>query len=140
MAAGEVLTVIQNIDFGETVPKAGSCVLDPVSGNLTPTNLCVTGGVVGEYTITATPNTTVRIKAITGTREPQGFMLEPTIRLTNNLGANATNYNPDTYIDFNTGSDGIINVYLGGTLTFPGGLITGTSQSFNASLEFTEVP
>lgn len=139
-AAGEVLSVITPINFGETVPKAGSCVLNPVNGNLTPKNLCVSAGVLGEYTITATANTTVRIKAISTSGHPQGFILEPTLRLTNNLGADSTNLSADTYIDFDTGSDGVITVYMGGTLTFPGGLAHGSSHSFNASLEYTEVP
>ena len=100
----------------------------------------MSAGVLGEYTITATANTTVRIRAISTVGHPQGFILEPTLRLTNNLAASAVNLSPDTDIDFDTGTDGIINVYMGGTITFPGGLTAGSSHSFNATLEFNEVP
>ncbi|GHB63118.1 hypothetical protein GCM10008107_10270 [Psychrosphaera saromensis] len=139
-AAGEVLTVVQDINFGETVPSSGSCEMDVITGEITPANLCVSDGVLGIYTITATANTNIEIKAISTVGDVNGFILEPTIRLTNNLGDEATNLNPDTYIDFSTGSDGLITVYMAGTLTFPGGSASGSSQSLSAELEFTEDP
>jgi len=139
-AAGEILTPVQTMSFGETVPKSGSCVMDVVTGNITPASLCVSSGVLGIYTITATANTNIEIKGISTVGDPNGFVLEPTLRLTNNLGDEATNLVPDTYIDFSTGSDGLITVYIGGTLTFPGGLSGGSSHSLQASLEFTEDP
>ncbi len=139
-AAGEVLTVVQDMNFGETVPRAGSCVMDVITSNITPASLCVSNGILGIYTITATANTNIEIKAISTVGDVNGFILEPTIRLTNNLGDEATNLNPDTYIDFSTGSDGLITVYMAGTLTFPGGSASGSSQSLSAELEFTEDP
>lgn len=139
-AAGEVLTVVQNINFGEIVPKSGSCEMDVITGDITPASLCVSDGVLGIYTITATANTNVKIKGISTVGNPDGFTLEPTLRLTNNLSDEATNLTPDTYITFSTGSDGIITVYMAGTLTFPAGLAHGTTQSLINDLEFTEDP
>jgi hypothetical protein len=139
-AAGEVLTVVQDINFGETSPRAGSCVMDVITGDITPATLCVSDGTLGIYTITATANTNVEIKAISTVGDVNGFILEPTLRLTNNLAEEATNLNPDTYIAFITGSDGLITVYMAGTLTFPSGLASGSSQTLSAELEFTEDP
>lgn len=138
-AAGETLTIVNNINFGEVVPKAGSCIMNPANGNVSPATTCVSGSVLGEYTITATPNTIVRIRAVSTVGHPQGFVLEPTMRLTNNLGGDSYNLLPDTDIDFSTGSDGNITVYLGGTFTFPGGLAFGSSHNFNVTLVFNEL-
>lgn len=138
-SAGEILTVIRVTDFGYVVPTGGSCVMNPVNGEITPASLCVGPGALGEYTVTATPNTIVRIRAIPTVAGPPGKVFEPTLHLTNNLGSSATNLVSDTDIDFSTGSDGIITVYMGGTLTFTAGFLLGSSHNVSSSLRFNEL-
>lgn len=138
-AAGEILTVINPTDFGDVVPVGGSCVMDPITGNITPASLCIGPGTLGEYTITATPSTTVRIRATANSGGPLDKIFEPTLYLTNNLGHNATNLISGTDVDFDTGTDGIITVYIGGTLTFPAGLLFSSNHTVNTTLEFNEI-
>ena len=133
------ISEITQVNFGDVVPKAGSCVMNPTTAGITPSTLCTTTGTLGVITISSTANTTIRVRAISTLVAPYNLTFEPTIRLTNDQGDSAIHSIPGTYINFDTGNDGLITVYASGTLGFPGNLNFGTSYSVTFDLQAIEL-
>lgn len=109
---------VDHLSFGELVPKSGFCELDPINGNLSsPDNMCLGNAQIAHYRISGTPNTQLIIRFEYSEDAAQGLSFAPKARLENDTGASrlAPIAGADTW--FMTGTDGIIDLYVGGTLT-----------------------
>jgi hypothetical protein len=110
---------IQAVFFGSVVTRAGSCEIDPISGDISsPENICIGSETLGHYRISGNASEMQVIKFNQVTDSSRGLHFAPKARLVNNLGDDmqAPIAGVETYIRL--GSDGIIDIYLGGTLTF----------------------
>lgn len=139
--AQSTIIIVQDIEFGKTVPRASTCTIHPVTGVLTsPDDTCFSPYQNGQYRISGNPHTTYEIKLVTGTYPAHGLTFTPTGRFVNNQGDDQTNFIADTFINFDTGSDGIINIYVGGTLQFDYALPHSWSFSQTMwSIEYNEL-
>ena len=110
---------MQAVFFGNVITRIGSCEMDPISGAISsPENICIGTETLGHYRIFGDPGELQVIKFNQVMDNSRGLHFAPKARLVNNLGDDmlAPIAGIETYI--NIGSDGIIDIYLGGTLTF----------------------
>jgi hypothetical protein len=127
--------VNQEIDFGTVMPATGSCLMFPETGQLAPFQgnfVCTLpdGSQNGVYTIIANPNKQVQVKFLPSLDNGEGFVFNPRVSLVsdsdrkyivNNIG----------FVNIDSGSSGIINLYLGGELTINSILPTNQTIQFN---------
>lgn len=136
--AGSITQQAQ-LSFGELVPKSGFCELDPINGNISsPDNMCLGNAQLAHYRIQSTPNTQLIVRFNYVEDGAQGLSFAPKARLVNDL--NATSLSPIAGADtwFMTGTDGVIELYVGGTLTISNALSGLTSYNMSFDVEFRE--
>lgn len=128
------VTQLDHLSFGELVPKAGFCELDPISGNISsPDNMCLGNAQIAHYQIQSTANTQLIVRFNYIEDAAQGLSFAPKARLENDLGTStlAPIAGSDTW--FMTGTDGVIDLYVGGTLTVSNAL--NGLNSYNLSFD-----
>lgn len=131
------ITQLDQLSFGELVPKSGFCELDPVNSVISsPDNMCLGQAQLAHYRIQTTPNTQLIVNFEYVEDTAQGLSFAPKARLVNNLGNStlALFAGADTW--FLTGSDGIIDLYVGGTLTISNALVGLTSYSLSFDIDY----
>ena len=137
LARTDAIVQLNSLSFGQTVPKTGFCELDVSSSAISsPDNMCLGGAQVAHYQITSDPNTTIVITLNLADDVGQGLRFAPKARFENNLGDSSLNLIAGSDTWFSSGSDGIIDIYVGGTLTIsnaPQGL---ESYTLSFDLEF----
>jgi hypothetical protein len=139
-AHAESITQLKSIDFGTIVPTIGSCTMDPTTGTITsPGNICLSSGNLGRYTIYGTASTTIEIRFVAGTDATNGLTFYPTARFTNNVGDDTTNLITGSITNFNTGTDGRIDIYVGGIIDLSQSISASSQYTFDWDIEYTEL-
>lgn len=134
MAIDPSIVELTDIHFGELVPKSGFCEMAPSDGSLTsPTNMCLGPARLAHYRITADPNRNIRIRFSEIQNAGLGLLFQPTVRMENNLGLSTLWLFTNSETTVSSGSDGLIDIYVGGRLTTSNGL--NSSDSYNLSFE-----
>jgi len=143
--AAPILSVINDISFGDVLGKTGSCELDAITtiiGNQTG-SLCLYNqtGTPGRYLIVSSSNTIIRIRVNTKTNSGDGITFVPSgVYLV--TGEADVTLLPNTYQDIDTGSTGILEIKLGGVLAASQELSFGTTYSFSnaTGIDWNELP
>lgn len=137
IAWSDSIVQLNSLSFGQMVPKSGFCELD-VSTDVvsSPDNMCLGGNQTAHYRITTDPNTTMIVTLHLADDIAQGLRFAPKARFENNLGSSTTNLIAGSDTWFTSGTDGIIDVYVGGTITISDSLQGLESYSLSFDLEF----
>lgn len=120
------------INMGTVVPSTGNCTFDPITLVMSsPSDLCTGGEALGHAKIFGPANQMQKIKLHPMNDTDTGIRFDPKGRLVNNLGddMSAPTAGGETWIRI--GSDGVLDIYIGGTLT----LSQKLSSNFVASIE-----
>jgi len=130
---------IQELSFGDLVPKSGTCSLNEHTGKLLSNvdHLCVdTTGIMSIYKFKTTPNTQVIIRIKTRTPfNGDGVQFKPKcyVKMTDIIKQScfadikATVYSNDI---------GELELFVGGDLTISSGTIPNTSFSLDYNIEY----
>lgn len=136
-ARSDAIVQITALSFGDLVPKSGYCELDVVSSAISsPDDMCLGSQQLALYRITTDPNTTMIIRLDTADDNAQGFSFSPKARITNDLGTETLAPIAGSETWFDSGSDGVIDIYVGGTLTVTNSLSSLQSYTINFDIEF----
>jgi len=130
--------IVQSLRFGTVTPITGTCIMNYNTGMFTSdfNNTCPTIiGSTGQYKISADANTLVRITPYTFTYASNLFTFTPSGEVTNGIDTKILTPNNATVID--SGSTGIIDMKVGGTLKVMSPLTT--SNSYIVDLEIAIV-
>jgi len=133
----DAIVQIEALSFGDIVPKAGFCELDVADGSISsPDNMCLGNAELAHYRITSDPNINIIVRLNMVDDVDQGLRFAPKARLTNDLGTVtlAPIAGADTWMM--TGTDGIIDIYVGGTLTIFNSLAGLQAYNMTFDLEF----
>ena len=133
----DTIVQIDALSFGELVPKAGFCELDVADGSISsPDNMCLGSAELAHYRITSDPNINIIIRLNMVDDIDQGLRFAPKARLTNDLGTVtlAPIAGADTWMM--TGTDGVIDIFVGGTLTIFNSLAGLQAYNMTFDLEF----
>lgn len=137
--------VNKEISFGLVLFIAGNCTMSHETGAITvsnPSKMCGAygGGIRGHYTIIANPNKQIRFKMDQRDNEGDGFLYIP-------AGESVSDFEtvviiPNTIQQIDSGSSGIVNMYLGGQLLIVSPTTPSTSVTFTkvAGIEWSELP
>jgi hypothetical protein len=138
-------SVNKEISFGLVLFIPGNCTMDHNSGAITvsnPSKMCGSNGngVRGYYTIIANSNTQISIKISQRDNEGDGFLYIPAGELVSDF--ETVVIIPNTTQQIDSGSSGVVNIFLGGQLlivspTTPSSNITFTKV---AGIEWSELP
>lgn len=128
--------------FGnQIVPSLGACDLahDTSILNNTSGNICsAASGNRGHYRVFAAPNTTVRIVVRPHNNSGDGVIFFPFgVVFSDSTGDIAYIENNTTNID--SGTSGIVEIYVGGTLTLVAKPSVSTSYNFTFEIDFSEI-
>lgn len=120
MAAPFLVTVSQ-LDFGQTLPIAGSCEMDYLTGAITPlsgSQMCLptTEGTIAHYRIISAPNTDINITVYRRYSENlDGVTFIPIGKLTSDV--DDFDIVTGQLFTVNSGSSGVIDIKYGGQFT-----------------------
>jgi hypothetical protein len=118
-AIEEPIQQIQTVYFGSVITRLGSCEMDAVTGSITSSgNICIGSETLGHYRITGDPNEVQEITFSLVTDLSRGIQFAPKGRLVNNLGDDMLAPIAGAKYSIMLGSDGLLDIYVGGTLTF----------------------
>jgi hypothetical protein len=93
--------------------------MDAVTGSITSSgNICIGSETLGHYRITGDPNEVQEITFSLVTDLSRGIQFAPKGRLVNNLGDDMLAPIAGAKYSIMLGSDGLLDIYVGGTLTF----------------------
>jgi len=137
MAVEEFIQEQKTTSFGQTIPRIGSCELNPFTSAITsPQSICISDHVLGHYKIFGDANQMLKVILHKVDDVPQGIFFSPKGRLTNNLGddISAPISGATTWIQI--GSDGVLNIYVGGTLTLTQVQNSSTAIVLQYNIEF----
>ena len=129
--------------FGaKIIPQIGSCDMTYDTSILTNSsgNTCTSGltGNRGHYKVFATPNTTVRIVVKPHNNTGDGVVLFPYGVIFSDSTANIPFVdNATTNID--SGTSGIVEIYIGGTLTLVSKPNTSQTYNFSFEIDYSEI-
>jgi len=129
---------IQALRFGTVIPITGTCIMDYNTGIFTSdfNNTCPTIiGSTGQYKISADANTLVRITPYTFTYAGNLFTFTPSGEVTNGVDTKVLTPNNATVID--SGSTGLIDMKIGGTLKVTAPLTTSNSYIVDLEVAIT---
>jgi len=129
-ALAEWLQVQVTSSFGTVIPGIGNCTFNPITLVMSsPSDLCTGGETLGHIKIFGPANQMQKVKLLSVDDVGNGIHFAPMGRLVNNLGddISAPIAGSETWIRI--GSDGVLDIYVGGTLTL--------SQTRNGSSVFT---
>ncbi|MDN4503228.1 hypothetical protein QX776_12510 [Alteromonadaceae bacterium BrNp21-10] len=135
----------QEINFGSIVLSTGSCSMIPTTGALTShvgQFICEfqAGSQYGSYTITANPNKIIQVKMTPDLDNGSGYIFNPRASMFSDVASKVVHNNTD-FVEINSGSSGIVNIYLGGELTVYSLPSAGQTInfSFDAAIEWNEI-
>jgi len=118
LAVDESIVQVTAVYFGNMVNRTGSCSINATTGALTSGQvLCVNGHTLGHFRVIGDPNKGIKIKLKQGLNIPDGLTFNPEVRITNNLGLDVTNNIAGTDTWVNIGTDGLVSIYVGGSMT-----------------------
>ena len=137
--------VNKEISFGLVLFIAGNCTMSHETGAITvsnPSKMCGAygNGIRGYYTIIANPNKQISFKMDQRDNEGDGFLYIPAGELVSDFETVVIIPNTSQQID--SGSSGIVNIYLGGQLLIVSPTTPSTSITFQkiAGIEWSELP
>ena len=136
-AFADAIVQLDPLSFGEVVPKSGFCELDVADGSISsPDNMCLGNAQLAHYRITSDPNINIIVRLNMVDDMDQGLRFAPKARLTNDIGT--VTLAPIAGADawMMTGTDGVINIYVGGTLTISTSLNGLQAYNLTYDLEF----
>jgi hypothetical protein len=117
LAIEEWISQKQTVHFGVVIPIIGSCELDHTTSAVTsPGNICLGPGSRGHYQIHGDANQMMIVVLNQVIDIRRGITFNPVGRLVNDLGDDIAAPIAGTETWIRIGSDGILNVYVGGTL------------------------
>ena len=133
--------IIQALRFGTVTPITGRCVMDHSTGAFTSdfNNTCP--GIVGspgQYKIVTDKNTLVKITPFTFTYASNLFTFTPSGEVTNGVDTKVLTPNNATIID--SGSTGVIDMEIGGTLNVTVPLTTSNSYIVDLEIDIVDTP
>jgi len=139
LAIDEWILQQQSLHFGEVIPIVGSCELNHTTSAVTsPGNICLGPGSRGHYRIYGDANQMMKVTLEQVIDIPEGIIFSPVGRLVNNLGDDliAAIAGAETWIRI--GSDGILDVYIGGTLNLSQPKNSATPYILQYDIKFVE--
>lgn len=123
------------------ITRLGSCEMDAVTGAITSAgNICIGSETLGHYRITGDPNELQTITLSQVVDGSQGLVFTPKGRLVNNLGDDILASLADTDYNIRLGSDGILDIYVGGVINFTKIQNNNSSIQINYDIEFVTAP
>ena len=140
--AAPYIVQASTVSFGDKiVPTTGACDMDHNTSALTNTSGMICGaasGSRGHYRVFATPNTTVRIVVRPHNDNGNGAVFNPVGEIQSDAAG------PIAYIEHNTtninsGASGIVEIYVGGTLTLLTKPPTSTTFNLDFEIDFSEI-
>lgn len=138
-AIEEWTTQHQSLHFGSVIPVIGHCVLDENTSVVTsPSSICLGPGSRGHYKIHGDANQLIKVTLNNVVDVATGINFNPVGRLVNNLGddISAPIAGVETWIRI--GSDGIIDIYVGGTLNLNQRTETSTPYILQYDIDYEE--
>ncbi|AWB67258.1 hypothetical protein C2869_12770 [Saccharobesus litoralis] len=133
------VTQVNSLSFGQVVTRTGSCEMDPTNGNIViGTSLCLGATQRGHYQVSAAANTRVRIRLHRADDDVYTVSFEQKFILQNDYGTSITGQ-ADIAEEIITGSDGIINIYVGGILNINQTLPSATAIQVSFTIEHDEI-
>lgn len=135
--AADAIVQLDPLSFGEVIPKSGFCELDVADGSISsPDNMCLGEAQLAHYRITADPNINIVVRLNMVDDVAQGLRFAPKARLTNDVGG--VTLAPIAGADawMMTGTDGTIDIFVGGTLTISNSLNALQAYNLTYDLEF----
>ena len=136
-AVAEWMQVRQIINMGTVIPGIGTCTFDPITLVMSsPSNLCTGGEALGHTKIFGPANQMQKIILHPMNDVARGIRFDPKGRLVNNLGddISAPIAGGETWIKI--GSDGVLDIYIGGTFTLSQSLNSNSVYSIEVNVEF----
>lgn len=110
---------VQAVYFGSVITRLGSCEMDAITGTITSSgNICIGSESLGHYRIFGDPSELQEIKLNVVSDLPRGIVFSPKGRLVNNFGDDMLAPIAGLGYNIRIGSDGVLDIYIGGTLTF----------------------
>ena len=141
ISANPALSVVTSLSFGNLIPKSGYCEISPLTGQVSSANkLCVGSESLGHYRILSTPNTNMRIIFHEDVNPSTNVTYTPKARLVNNIGNTTNAFIPGINTYFDTGTDGYIDIYVGGILSVPQSLGSFTGYSVDLTIDYIHTP
>ncbi|MFT7005712.1 MAG: hypothetical protein ACJAXJ_000211 [Colwellia sp.] len=129
----------QSLHFGYVIPIVGSCELDNTTSDVTsPGNICIGPGSRGHYQIHGDANQMMEVTLEQVIDIPKGITFNPIGRLVNNLGDDMAAPIAGIKTRIRIGSDGILDVYIGGTLNLSQPKNNATPYILQYDIEFVE--
>jgi hypothetical protein len=147
LAVIPAFNVVREIHFGNVMPVAGSCRMSASTGVIISyigQNICILQETAhnGRYTIIANPNKIIRVKVLPNQNDGNGVIFNPYIEMVSTGFTKEIIYNNVGFKQINTGTDGIVELFMGGDLiisrTYPYGQTI--NFSFADSIEWHEDP
>lgn len=147
LAITPTLNVVREINFGTVMPEIGSCRMSASTGVMISyigQFICVLpeNAQNGRYTIIANPNKVIRVKVLPNQNDGNGIIFNPYIELISSGFTKEVIYNNVGFKQMNSGSDGIVELYMGGDLRVNTELPYGQTISFSFvdAIEWYEDP
>ena len=144
LQAAPFMQQVSTTSFGANIAiSTGTCELAHDTSILTNLSglVCTTtsGAGRGHYKVYATPNTTVRIVVKPHNDSGDGVIFAPDgVIFSDSVADIAFIENATTNID--SGTSGIIDIYVGGVLTLISKQSTTTTTNFFYEIDFSEIP
>ncbi|SFC25633.1 hypothetical protein [Pseudoalteromonas denitrificans] len=139
LALEEYIQQQKTISFGQTIPRIGSCELDPFTETMTsPQTICIDSHTLGHYKIFGDANLMLKIILHKVDDISGGVFFAPKGRLKNNLGDDVSAPISEAETWIRIGSDGILDIYVGGTLTLTKVQNSSSSITLQYNIEFNE--
>ena len=139
------LNINQEIDFGEVMFVPGNCTMNHQTGAFTLTNPAGKCGGYGNgtparYVIIANPNKQVRIKLLQRTNSGDGYLFIPAGEIISDT--ETLSITPDIAQDIDSGTSGIIQINMGGSLYWSLPIAPGINVDFTREdgIEWSELP
>ncbi|KMT66568.1 hypothetical protein [Catenovulum maritimum] len=130
------LTQVQNLSFGSLVPKSGSCEMDPSNGQIIlGASFCLRNSKQGQYQLISGANERFRIRIYTSVDADYDIAFEQKFILSNDYGTSIDGI-AGVAEEIITGSDGIINIDIGGILNINETIPAALSISFSFDIEY----
>ncbi|MCP4321440.1 MAG: hypothetical protein GY951_18520 [Psychromonas sp.] len=133
------------INFGLVLFITGNCTMDHNTGVITdsnPSKMCGSNGngTRGYYTIIANPNKQISFKIDQRNNEGDGFLYIPAGELSSDFETVAIT--PNIAQQINSGSSGVVNIYLGGQffIVSPASPSTPFTLTKIDGIEWSELP
>ena len=147
LAITPTFNVVREIDFGAVLPEPGSCRMLANTGAIVSyvgQYICLLHETsqTGRYDIIANPNKTIRVKVLPNQNTGTGIEFNPYIELVSDGFTKEVIYNNVGFKQINSGTDGIVELHVGGDLkintSFPYGQTI--NFSFVDAIEWYEDP